>query len=85
MVLSPFSGSTGPKKSKKVDFDPKTVNFGVILAEISACGRPARPKNFSGVKNTIFCSQKNFHGAKLILGLHSPEKVQKWSILGEKR
>ncbi len=66
-----------------VDFGPKTVNFGFILAEISPCGCPARPKKKFGVK-IIFCSQKKFHGTELIFGLHSPEKVQKRSILGPK-
>ena len=84
MVLSPFSGSTGPKKSKKVDFDPKTVNFGVILTEISACGCLARPKVFFWSKKNYFLLPKKFSWCWADFGAPQPRKSPKKVDFGPK-
>jgi len=74
---TPTRRNFGQNDSEIWRFWPKTANFGVILAEISASGCPEWPKIFFRVKKIILCHQKIFQGAEPIFGLHRPEKVQK--------
>ena len=66
MVPNSFLGSVGPLESKNVNFRQKIEKLG-FLAEISACGCPARPQKIFRIQNLSKFIQKFFWLSNSIL------------------